>query len=373
MRLNFQFLLLLCILAVTVYAQNDQSASLNIGDSAPPLQLREWLKGTPVQEFEKGKVYVVEFWATWCKPCKAAMPHLSALANEYKDKVIVLGINAYETKSTSLKTIKSFIDSMGARMDYNVAAEDSNFMVAGWLDASGDRDMGIPRSFVVNGEGKVAWIGQPKDLGEVLPKIVNNNWDIKEALAKRNLDKYLKELDREVNLQLNMYVGNPEKPSDPGKPEWALLVINEFVNNEPKLKYAPVIAFHTFSSLLKTDPCKAYEYGKVAIVTTTYEEAAYDMIIAVIKIYSDKLILPAEIYQLGIEAYQAKIDQIVYPEIENTYRFYKQMAAWYWHIQDKSNAIKAQQKAIEILKSNKSFSAGEMVALESNLQQYINR
>src|SRR5438874_477646 len=190
MRSNFQLLLLLCIIAVTTHAQNDQSPSLNIGDPAPALRVREWIKGTPVQRFEKGTVYVVEFWATWCKPCKAAMPHLSALAGEYKDRVTILGIDIYEQKTTSPEKVKAFVDSMGQRMDYHVAAEDSNFMVAGWLDASGEQIMGIPRTFVVNAEGRLAWIGHPKDLGEVLRKIVNNDWDIKEALAKRNLNKH---------------------------------------------------------------------------------------------------------------------------------------------------------------------------------------
>ena len=162
MRANFLLLLLLFIKGVTSSAQDYQSTLLNIGDSAPPLRVREWLKGEPVQRFEKGKVYVVEFWATWCVPCKAAMPHLSALATKFKDRFTILGIDSYEKKLTSIKDVKAFVDSMGNRMDYNVAAEDSNFMETDWLDASGEQ--GIPKSFVVNTEGRLAWIGHPKTL-----------------------------------------------------------------------------------------------------------------------------------------------------------------------------------------------------------------
>lgn len=372
MRSKFQLFLLLCIIAISAQAQNDQYPLLNIGDPAPPLRVRGWLKGTPVQQFKKGSVYVVEFWATWCGPCKAAMPHLSALAAEYKDRVTIVSIDVYEKKTTSMEKVKAFVDSMGHRMDYNVAAEDSNFMEAGWFDASGQQ--GIPTSFVVNAEGRLAWIGHPKDLDEVLRKIVNNTWDIKEALTKRNLDKHLKELDNAASedLGLHVFVGDSEKPGDLGKPDSALLVINEIIRNEPRLKYAPRIAFYTFSALLKTNPHKAYEYGKVAIVTPTYEEPAYDAIIGAIKWYSDKVNLPADIYHLGAEAYQEEIDQIPYPEIVNIAKLYNRMAEWYWRANYKSKAIDSQQKAIEALKRKKEFSATELAAFESQLQQYKN-
>ena len=368
MRSNYQLLVLLCIIAVTAQAQNDQSPSLNIGDPAPPLRVCGWIKGEPVQRFEKGMVYVVEFWATWCKPCIAAMPHLSALARKYNDSVTVLGIDILENKTTSMKKVKAFVDSMGNRMDYHVAKEDSNFMETGWLYASAERDKGIPRTFVVNAEGRLAWIGHPSKLDEVLPKIVNNTWDIKEALAKRNLDKHLYELDIEANDKLNMYVGNYFKQGDLGKPDSALLVINEMVRNEPKLKYAPFIASHTFSSFLKTNPHKAYEYGKVAIVTSTYEDPPFDLIIEDIKWYSNLLNLPSEIYELGAEAYQERIDY--YAEIINIPNTYHKMADWYCWANDKSKAIEAEQKAIEAMKSKKDFSATDLAAFESRLQQY---
>jgi hypothetical protein len=65
MRSILQLLLLSGIITVTTHAQVipiNPSPSLNIGDTAPPLRIREWIKGTPIENFEKGKIYVVEFW-----------------------------------------------------------------------------------------------------------------------------------------------------------------------------------------------------------------------------------------------------------------------------------------------------------------------
>jgi len=370
-RLKFHLLLLLSIITVTAHAQNDQSPSLNIGDPAPPLREREWIKGTPVQRFEKGKVYVLEFWATWCGPCIAAMPHLSTLAREYRDKVTVLGIDIYEQKATSIKKVKAFVDSMGNRMDFYVAAEDSNFTVADWIEATGGNN-GIPMTFLVNAEGRLAWIGHPKDLDEVLRKIVNNTWDVKEAEARRNLNKRLRELDDSLNYELMTYSGDAYKQDYIGKPDSALLFISEIVRNEPKLKYAPLIAANTFSALLKTNPHQAYEFGKKVLVTPTYDDPHYNLIIDAIKWYSDKLNLPSEIYELGAEAYQAKIDHFAYPELLDMPKLYNNMAEMYCRANDKLKAISTQQKAIEALKSKKDFSKTDMATFESRLQQYKN-
>jgi len=90
MRLNFSILFTVMIAGGDAFAQEGKSSVLNIGDDAPALQLREWIKGNPIQQFEKGNVYVLEFWATWCKRCIKSMPRVSSLANQFKSHVTII-------------------------------------------------------------------------------------------------------------------------------------------------------------------------------------------------------------------------------------------------------------------------------------------
>ncbi len=56
---------------------------LMVGDQAPALSIGNWVKGSPVKSFEPGKVYVIEFWETWCGPCIRNIPHVNEIQKEY--------------------------------------------------------------------------------------------------------------------------------------------------------------------------------------------------------------------------------------------------------------------------------------------------
>ena len=141
------------------------------GDPAPPLAPGTWLKGDPVKAFEKGRIYVVEFWATWCVPCRDSIPHLSELQARYPD-VVFIGQDCFEESQAG---VPAFVRSMGDKMSYRVALDDVSAMKDGrmagtWLQPAGQS--GIPVAFLVDRDTKIAWIGHPSNLEPVLKQVI---------------------------------------------------------------------------------------------------------------------------------------------------------------------------------------------------------
>ena len=368
MMMRYILVTFFSFLGLAGHAQDDGGRRFDIGDAAPALRVRQWLKGEPVREFKKGQLYVVEFWATWCRPCIAGMPHFSELAREYRGRIDFLSIDVYEPKKTPRSKIQRFVDSMGTHMDYSVAEEDSNDMETGWLAAFNTKDEGIPRAFVIDGRGRVAWIGHPHVIDTVLRQLVNGTWDIGAALAARQRKKYLDSLDMEVSFQLAPFRPDVMKPGDTGRPDLALAMIDSMTKREPGLKYFGSTAGTTFYSLLKTDPAKADVYGKELLAVSTYDDPKEGIVFGAVEDYSGKAKLPADLYRLAIRAYRVYMDR--YPETVDLPRGYDEIAAWYWRVDDKPDAIAAEEKAVDVLRSGKARSRMKMTVLEGRLQEY---
>ena len=142
-------------------------AGLKVGDPAPKLSIAAWIKGSPVDP-AKGKpeeVFVMEFWATWCAPCRSSMPHMSKMQEQFRGRgVTFIGISN-EDKKTVEKFLKKGFDS---KMRYTVAIDSRNQTNKDWMQAAGQQ--GIPCAFVVKG-GTVRWIGHPMDIDDVLAQV----------------------------------------------------------------------------------------------------------------------------------------------------------------------------------------------------------
>jgi thiol-disulfide isomerase/thioredoxin len=158
---------------------------LSVGDAAPKLEVKEFVKGDAVKSFEKKKIYVVEFWATWCGPCRTSIPHLSELQKKNKD-VVFIGVSVFEQDQSK---IKPFVEEMGEKMAYRVAMDDvgsgkgnEGKMAKNWMIAS--EQSGIPTAFIVNGDGKIAWIGHPMQMEKPLEEIISGKWDLAKATAE---------------------------------------------------------------------------------------------------------------------------------------------------------------------------------------------
>jgi len=174
---------------------NASAATLGIGDPAPQIKASAWVKGSPVEKLDAGKTYVVEFWATWCGPCRVSIPHLTEMAHKFKDKVTFVGMDVFERGDAEAVTtlVKKFVDDMGDKMDYNVAMDAKDkFMAEQWMNAAGQN--GIPCAFVVEKTGKIAWIGHPMGgLEKALEDITAGKWDPEKAKKRADAQKQVEE------------------------------------------------------------------------------------------------------------------------------------------------------------------------------------
>jgi thiol-disulfide isomerase/thioredoxin len=151
-----------------------REGKLNVGDPAPPLAVSHWLHGAEVKGFEPGRVYVVEFWATWCGPCRLIMPHMGDLQDEYRSQgVTFIGFTS-EANDQEAK-VRAFIAKHGPKLGYTFAFGSGSETHNAYMTASGQK--GIPCSFVVDKAGKIAYIGHPLFLDFVLPKVLDGTWE----------------------------------------------------------------------------------------------------------------------------------------------------------------------------------------------------
>lgn len=195
--------LLLTALAMASTPQPAQAA-LSVGDPAPKLQVAKWMQGEPVKEFEREHVYIVEFWATWCGPCRVSIPHLNALHEKFKDKgIIVIGQDVWENDETK---VEPFVKKMGKDMTYRVALDDKSQKAKGamsetWMAAAGRG--GIPSAFVVNKQGRIAWIGHPMGLNEkLLEDILAERFDIAKFAESYNREQAEQRRRTELSTKL---------------------------------------------------------------------------------------------------------------------------------------------------------------------------
>jgi thiol-disulfide isomerase/thioredoxin len=141
-------LLLPNLAAATPRPQDQQSGNVirfvRNPDAAPDFKLDD-LDGKPLTLADShGKVILLNFWATWCGPCREEIPDLIELQRKYKDRLQIIGISVDDDDAGAVKKV---VDATG--INYPVAMASAEVRMAyGGIGA-------LPTSFVLDSEGRV--------------------------------------------------------------------------------------------------------------------------------------------------------------------------------------------------------------------------
>jgi thiol-disulfide isomerase/thioredoxin len=122
-----------------------------VGTAPPEVVADDWLNTdkTPTLAGLKGKVVVVEFWATWCGPCVAGIPHLNKLHEDYGPKGLV---------------ILSFTDQSKTGIENFMKDKPMKYVLGTGSELASEYGVeGIPHAFIVGKDGKLVWHGNPND------------------------------------------------------------------------------------------------------------------------------------------------------------------------------------------------------------------
>jgi thiol-disulfide isomerase/thioredoxin len=170
-RLSITLLLAaLCFSAVISLGQGkdskkDKPKLLSVGEVAPNWTLNDFTGKTHTLSEYRRKVVVMDFWATWCEPCKEVMPRMQKLYEKYQDKdVVVFGVNSWEQKDPVVFMQKK-------RFAYPV-------LLKGEEIAESYRVTTLPSVYIVGVDGRIIYSYEGvdhKNLSELIEKHLKDN------------------------------------------------------------------------------------------------------------------------------------------------------------------------------------------------------
>ncbi len=181
--------------------------ALDPGAAAPALEGVVYVKGAAPDLAAQWTL--VEFWATWCGPCKRSIPHLTGLRRQYGEKLAVVGLSDEDEA-----TVRPFVLAQGDAMGYTVGLVPKETRER-YMAGRG----GIPCAFLVSPQKQVAWVGHPAAVDAVLQQALEGRFDLERIQRVEPLEKAFAGALQSRNLDLIVAAADALLAEDPAHGE----------------------------------------------------------------------------------------------------------------------------------------------------------
>lgn len=197
-------------------------SNIKVNEKAPRINITDWIKNAPADKNLDHKYIVLEFWATWCGPCIAAVPHMNKIQKEFHQKDLYYISITDESVDKVERTLKRIAFKSIVATDLTKETQ-INF---------GDGVKGLetyPLTILIDKYGIVKWIGEPKNLNSSIMssflsntttgfndyksekteinKETNRTFDFKELITNKEIKHYFDLQETSENKMLKQAVG----------------------------------------------------------------------------------------------------------------------------------------------------------------------
>jgi len=154
---------------------------LVVGAQAPALSVDRWVQGAPVAQLEKGKVYLILFWATWSKASIEQLDLAAQIAQKHGEKgLVTLAIASADLPGTTLEKVQLVLAEKGDAIRFPVAWDHDTKTKDAFLKSAGRT--AVPCCVLVDANGKIAFLESATRVGWVLESVLAGTHDL-EAIA----------------------------------------------------------------------------------------------------------------------------------------------------------------------------------------------